>query len=205
MKKWITGTICMLCMMLLVPFNAEAASYKKLYKEFLSNSKVEAGNTSIEPKWYYVLNIDKKGEKELIVSDSTNKDITCYVYTIKKNKVTYLGQSSLIYSVSDTNQPTFFYSSKYKGLITDGRFSIGVHLCTTMYKIQNKKLTEKYYAYTGYHTANQSKLTQTYAIGTTRKEVSKKEYDSYYNKYFKSKKTCKMKKNTKSNLKKSFK
>lgn len=200
MKKKLTITMLyMLCMMMLLPLKADAAaSYKKLYKKFLSQSSVKAGDETISPKWYYVLNVDKKGVPELIVADVQGVVATYYIYTVSKDKVKYLGSYDT--KGVNANEPFFSYSSKYKGLIsewwTNGIGGSG----SAMYQIKNKKMKESYYIYS-YYDASKGYV---YKIGTSGKRVSEKKATAYYNKYFKSYKTYKLKKNNKSNLKKSF-
>lgn len=198
-RRWIMGLFCILCMMLLIPQRAEAAtSYKKIYKTLLSKKKITAENTTFTPNWYYMINIDKKGTPELIVTSNGGGVTSYHVYTVSGGKAKYLGS----YGARGINmsQPTFTYSSKYKGLIAEGWTNFIGGAWSNMYVISGSKLKWKYHAMSSYDSSGK----QVYDVKTTYKKVSKSSYNSYWKKYFKTRKTYKMKKNTAANRKKSF-
>lgn len=205
-EKLIIGMLCMLCMMMLLPLKADAAaSYKKLYKKFLSQSKVKAGKYLTKPEWYYVLNVDKKGVPELVITSCPGGTTSYDVYTVSQNKVKYLGTYTAR-GISSVD-PTITYSSKYKGFIAEGWTNGIGGVWSNMYVVKNQKLKRKYHAMSYYPIPAGSVIPsdkEQYEIGTSYKKTSKKKFTSYCNKYFKSRKTYKMKKNTKSNRKKSF-
>lgn len=178
--------------------------YRKLYKKFLEQSTIKvsykSGNYTLnhtlnsEDLYYYILNIDKKGVPELVICPMNQPTQTCctyYVYTVKNNKVKYLGTCSYFgrYDV-----PPLYYSSKQKAIVSNaigmGYESHGLYGISG-YKLKTKRVCEESY-----------RMTVSYRTGskfTSLKTVSKKSYNTYYKKYFKSLKKYTMKANTEAN------
>lgn len=154
------------------------ADYKSLYKKFLAKKSVKAGKSSITPKYFYVLNIDKTGVPELIVIDRTFGSCSYYVYTIKNNKVTYMGEGG---TKSGAVIPTLVYSSKYKAIYGEGWTNGVGGVWTSYYGISGSKLVTKQHC----HVWTNPKTK--YVIGQTAKQentVTKAKYNSFYKKYF---------------------
>lgn len=156
--------------------------YAELYRAFLRQSKVKGdGSYTYAPGYFYLLNIDKKGVPELIVSSKYGYGVY-HVYTILNGKVTYTGTYSrkgfMIHQIS--------YSSKYKGLYTEGWINHvgGVYSYYYGMNSAGKKLVAKQ------HMTEYTSPSRKYYYGTTAsqsKKVSKSKYLSFYKKYFKGK------------------
>lgn len=199
-RKLISAALCVLVLTVTItfscPVNAKTAGYKKLYNNFLSNSTIPAGNYTITPNWYYVINIDRTGVPELIVTSSGGAITGYCVYTVKKGKVKFIGEYGAK-GISYTN-PTFSYIKKYKGLVASGWTNGIGGAWNNMYKKSKYKLVQKKHLMSENSGLYYGKTTE------TRHKVSKKAFMKYYKKYFKPAKEYKMKKNTAANRKKSF-
>ena len=187
-----------LCAACLFPQRTEAASYKTIYKKFLSKKTTTIDNYPVKLNWYYVINIDKKGAPELIVTSGGGAMTSYYIYTVSDGKLKYIG--SIASRGVSTNPPTFMYNAKQKGLVTSGWINHIGGVWSQIYCISKSKINSKYLIETSYD----SKGKLVYEITPSHKIVSKSKFNSYKKKYFKSQKTYKMKNNTTANLKESF-
>lgn len=173
----------------------KAAPYKEIYSNILSQNVVKVNGHSFTPRYFYLLNVDKKGVPELIVSDIYGPGIVYHVFTVKNGKSLYLGNCTL----RGTAEAYIKYSSKYKGIYCEGWINGVGGSYSYLYGISGKKLVLKQHC-TEYHSPNDS-----YYTGKTEKQsqkVSKSKYLSFYNQYFKSLKKYKMKSNTAANRRK---
>lgn len=177
----------------------KAVNYKSLYKKFLAKSSVAADTRNIKPGYFYLLNINKTGVPELVVVDKSHSGPYCvyYVYTIKNNKVVYMG--SCTYKGMGST-PYLYYSTKYKSLYVCGWTNFVGGVWGSYYGISGSKLVGKQ------HCREWTNPVE-YAIGDTADKesiVSKSKYNSFYKKYFKNGniKKYKMQKNTEANRKK---
>ena len=155
----------------------KAVNYKKIYREFLENSQITANGEKITPKYFYLLNIDKSGVPELIVTPDPWSYCDYHVYTIKKNKVTYMGYCT---AKGVMGTPTLYYSSKYKAILVEGWTNAVGGSWSAYYGISGSKFVKKQHclAWTN---------PKEYATGQTGgKEtvVSKSKYESFFKKYF---------------------
>lgn len=154
-----------------------APDYKTLYKNFLSNSRIVVLNTSIKPSHFCLINIDKKGVPELVVAESLSPRVNYFIYTVRDGAVRYMGDCSL---KGMSSHPTISYSSKYKGIYTEG-WSNGVGgIWSALHGISGTQLVRKQHA-EEYHYP-----TSKYYIGYTdkdRKQVSRSEYLAFVKKY----------------------
>lgn len=156
-------------------------SYKELYKEFLEQSRVNAGKDgTCVPGHFCILNVNRKGVPELIITDKyAYSTLTFYVYTVRNNKVYYLGSCS----GKGMSDSTVYYCKKYKGIYVGGWIN-GVGGSWEAYYGMNsagKKLVRKQHA-TSYMSDG------TNYIGTTdsqSKKVSSSKASSFCKKYFK--------------------
>lgn len=176
----------------------KAVDYKRLYKKFLEKKSVKAGKYTITPKYFYVLNIDKSGVPELIVTERPMGLCTYYVYTVKNNKVSYMGEYTAQGVVAN---PPLYYSSKYKAVFAEGWTNFVGGTWQNYYGISGSKLVRKQHCRAWTYPKNE------YAIGETNnkeKVVTKAKYNSFYKKYFKNGKIKKyeMQENTAANREK---
>ena len=93
-------------------------NYKYLYKQFLASN-------SRNIKWFYMLNINKKGVPELVTTGNAGAVTTYTVYTIKGTKVVKMGTYSAK-GISST-KPCLYYVSKYKCLYASGPTATAVY------------------------------------------------------------------------------
>lgn len=175
------------------------SDYKALYKSFLEKSQVKAGNRSIKPGWFYMLNIDKKGVPELIVTEKTAfPTVTYYVYTVKNGAVKYMGECSL---KGMSAPPTLQYSSKYKGIYVGGWINGVGGSWSALYGVSGTKLVRKQHS-EEYHSSG-----DTYYTGTTdgqSKRVTRSQCQAFVKKYFGDLKKYTMKANTAANRNRAF-
>lgn len=171
--------------------------YKSLYKKFLAKKQVSAGNAKITPTYFYLLNIDKSGVPELIVTEEPKSYCQYHVYTIRNSKVAYMGYCPAK-GVIDT--PILCYSSKYKGILAEGWTNFVGGTWSKYYGISGTKLVEKQgcRAWTN---------PEEYAINQTGKGetvVLKETYSNFFKTYFEDGKikNYTMRKNTATNRKK---
>ena len=173
------------------------ADYKNLYNEFLSESKVSAGSDVIAPDYYYMLDIDGKNVPELIVTDTQQRvgaTTFYYIYTVKKQKVFYLGS----YTYEYLSRPSFSYVKEYKGILS-GSFNRGVS-AMNLFTISGSKVAPAYHA-------RETLGMESYYIGNdsnSAKQVSKQEYDEYCSKYFSGETQYNLLENTAANRSVSF-
>lgn len=157
----------------------KAVDYKNLYKNFLAQKSVKTSkNNSITPAYFLVLNIDKTGVPELIVTEQSFGGYNYYVYTIKNNKVTYMGVGN---TKSSDMFPTLSYSSKYKTIYGNGWTNGVGGVWTSYFGISGSKLVTKQHCYVWTNPNDK------YVIGETAKKesvVTKAKYNSFYKKYF---------------------
>ena len=159
-------------------------NYNQIYYNYLSSHR-----RSI--KWYYILNVDKKGAPEMITAYSSGGVTRYNVYIISGNKVVLAGS----YNARGVGYPpTFSYVSKYQCLYADGWTNSIGGTWANMYGISGKKLVWRY------HARETHGRSDSYYYGRTdssAKRVSKSAYIKYYNQYFKNHKTYKMQVNNK--------
>lgn len=180
--------------------SSSGANYKKLYKKFLEQSQIKIGSSSIQPKWYYVLNIDKKGVPELIVCYG-GPIAEYYVYTVKNNKVKYLGEC-IARGISIDN-PQIYYVPSQKGLSVSGWTNGIGGAWSNLFVISNSKLVQKRHIMS-YFDSNGKEVYQVGTTADTAKNVTKAIYNNYYNKYFKDQKEYTAIQNIETNRNKSF-
>lgn len=165
----------------------EGIDYAKLYKAFLQKSIVMAGNTKVLPGWFYVINIDKSGVPELVIADKYSSTIcTYYVYTVKSNKVTYLGSCT---AKGMGVKPYLSYCSAYKSLYVSGWINSVGGVWGADYAISGSKLVRKYFAVEYMNYDMRGKVAYfTATNGRNEKKTSKSSYVSFVNKYMNPKK-----------------
>ena len=175
------------------------ASYKTLYQAFLAKSTVKAGNSTITPAYFRMLNIDKKGVPELIVTERDVFSIgTYHVYTIRNGAVKYMGSCSM---KGMSTPPVIKYSSKYKGIYVSGWTNGVGGAWSALHGISGTKLVRKQHA-EEYHSFGDS-----YYIGTTDRQqltVTRSRCASFVKKYFGNLKTYSMVSNTAENRERYF-
>jgi len=135
MKKRVIFLMCFIfCLGIVMPISVQAVTLKQseIYNEFLKR------NTSYA--WFRTLDINKDGVKELIVSENGVKynSNVYYIYTVKKEKMVYIGKVSHSHSFKDGKSKAIFYNSKQKAIreAITGPFSLGLAL----YKISGSTL-----------------------------------------------------------------
>lgn len=172
----------------------KAVDYKSLYKKFLAKSSVSAGTSTIKPNYFYLLNIDKSGVPELVVVDETGAYCYYYVYTIKNNKVTYMGYCT---SKGIMSTPPLYYSSKYKAILVEGWTNFVGGTWSAYYGISGSKLVAKQ-SCRAWQNPVEYAINQT---GNKETVVTKAKYTAFFKKYFKNGniKKYKMKANTATN------
>lgn len=172
----------------------KAVDYKVLYKKFLESKKVSAGKSKITPAFFYLLNIDKTGVPELVVSPEPWNYCQYHVYTIKNNKVVYMGYCT---TKGMGNVPALYYSSKYKAILTEGWTNHVGGVWSAYYGISGSKLVGKQHC----RAWTNPKVYATGQKGDKETKVSKSKYNSFFKKYFKNGniKKYSMKKNTVTN------
>ena len=172
----------------------EKANYKELYRKFLEKDEVKAGNTTIEPGWFRIVNIDRKDVPELVIVDEDFLSPFCeyHVYTVKSGKVKYLGCASL---KGMGTKPVIWYNKKYKGIYVGGWVNGVGGAWEGVYSISGSKLKMTRYAYEGYVWGTEKKE---YKIGAKQTKVSKTKYKAYCkkNKYMAKYNTLEMYANT---------
>lgn len=158
--------------------------YKALYKKLLAKGSQQ---------YFLVLDINRDGIKELIVSDDPSA-MRQEIYTVKNGSIKKLGE--LFFSGAAVG-PVIYYSQSEKAIyhqwLTHGAGGGG----TALYKISGNGIKMSRYAWSGY---SQGKTV--YYIADNKK-VSKNTYDTYVKQYFGNRlsklKQYKMLKNTASN------
>ena len=167
--------------------------YKKLYKKYLAGRS--SGYNKIP--FYYVINVDRKGVPELIVCYGGGGMASYEVFTVRSHRVVSLGNYTAR-GVSFT-MPSCSYSKKWKGMAASGWVNGIGGAWSGIWGISGKKLKMTRKVFT-YYEGN----TIVYEIGVEGRKVSRSQYQSYYNKYFKNVKSYKPKKNTAANRIRSF-
>lgn len=169
-------------------------SYKELYKAFLAKEKVKVNNQTINIGYFYILNINKKGVPELIITDKySGALVTYYVYSIIDGKVKCIGSCT----AKGLSNSSFYYSKKYKGLYVGGWINFVGGAWESLYCMNStgKKLSSKYWA--------KSQLNpKGYWTGTSSencKKVTKAKCSTYSKKYFKNLTRYEMHANTAAN------
>lgn len=167
-------------------------NYKYLYKQFLASN-------SRNIKWFYMLNINKKGVPELVTTGNAGAVTTYTVYTIKGTKVVKMGTYGAkgISSV----KPCLYYVSKYKCLYASGWTNGIGGSWGNLYSTAGYKLAHRYHAREAHYPRT------VYYAGTTDtncRQVSKSYYTRFCNSHFKGYTTYYMKKNTASQRNSAF-
>lgn len=88
-RKKLLFLCVMFCLSLMMSISVQAASKQApIYKEFLLNHPSYT--------WFRTLDINKDGVKELIISEKQQpyRSNIYYIYTVKKEKMVYLGRVS---------------------------------------------------------------------------------------------------------------
>lgn len=157
--------------------------YASLYRSFLAKSTVPAGSWNIKPDYFYVLNLDRTGVPELIISQEFSR--TFFVYTVISGKVRYLGECS---KKGMVGKPYITYSSTHKSIQVDGWINGVGGVWSANYAISKSKLIQKHYA-CEYANADGHGSREYYTAvnGASSKKVSKSTYVSFVNKYLLSK------------------
>lgn len=173
-------------------------NYKAFYKAFLEKGVIKDGNYNVKASYYYVLNVDKSGVPELIVSSDGGGITVYYVYTVRNGKVVKLGD----YATRGISVvPYFYYVSKYKGLMASGWTNGVGGSWSNMYAVSGKKLVRTYHAREEHYQGDK------YWTGTTdkkEKRVSRSACSAFVKKYFGKYKKYNMLGNTDANRTKSF-
>ena len=148
----------MFCLSLMMSVSVLAASKQApVYKEFLLNHPSYT--------WFRTLDINKDGVKELIVSENQQayRPNIYYIYTVKKEKMVYLGRVSHSNTFKDGKSKVIFYNSKQKAIreVVTGTQSLGFSL----YKISGSTLKSSVYSNESF-----GRFT-VYAFGKNGKEI----------------------------------
>ncbi len=168
--------------------------YKELYRKFLKSGKVKEGYYSFRPEYFTLLDIDKNGMPELIVTERNVSPYCKYhVYTVKQGKMKYLGMCAYRGMGS---RPVVYYSSKYKGVMVEGWTSGVGGAWSALYGISGNKLVRRQHAEERHYPYD------AYTVGTTDKisrKVSRSASVAFVKKYFKNTQKYPMKANTAAN------
>lgn len=140
--------------------------YNGIYNKYLSSH-----HSTI--KWYYIINVDKKGAPEMVTTKAGGGMTSYDVYTISGNKVRKIGS----YGARGINMwnPTFTYVSSEKCLMAEGWTNGIGGVWGNLYGISGGKLATKYHARESHSRAD------VYYTGTNdknAKQVSKSAYIS---------------------------
>ena len=202
-----------LCATLSIATSASAAgketkAYKKMLKAgtFSVYEKFKNKNVTYPIQSYLILDIDKNGVKELLISQyeigkmTEDYDVpTLYVYTYKDSKIVELGG---IYGVANPGwgKTAVEYNKKYKTLLSTHHPLLAIGSVESYcYALEDEKIVEKYYL-TDYWDKWEDKNSYTYAKNKNEKakSVTEKKYTSLYKKYYTGKnvKTLYMKTNS---------
>lgn len=132
-RKKLLFLCVMFCLSLMMSISVQAASKQApIYKEFLLNHPSYT--------WFRTLDINKDGVKELIISENQQpyRSNIYYIYTVKKEKMVYLGRVSHSNTFKDGTSKVIFYNSKLKAIreVVTGPHSLGLSL----YKISGSTL-----------------------------------------------------------------
>lgn len=177
---------------------SKAKVYKTAYKKLLSKSEITVSakngpyknlysTLKVKPKSFMLLDIDRNGTPELIISDQspTSSFSTRYIFTIKKGKAVCCGY------YSQRGDSALQYSKKHKALYywwwTNRVGGDGSQLL----RISNYKLTGYHGIWTGLNSSvPPAHRIYQYGKGNAEmKNVSKATFDSIKKKYFSDKKT----------------
>lgn len=159
---------------------------------------MKSGNYTEKAKYYYVLNIDKSGLPELIVTSGSGGLNSYFVYGIKNGKMIKLGECS---EKGSSVPPRIRYVSRYKGILMQGWTNYVGGSWSNLYGISGSRLVRTYHAREEHYPRDK------YYTGKTdkqEKKVSRSSCAAFVKKYFKSYKTYVMLNNTAANRAKSF-
>lgn len=161
-------------------------NYKKLYKEFLENGKINytIGNSTCTDTIgsFYLIDVDKNGVPELIAKSGAASDTFSrhHILTVRSGKVFSCGNH---YVKGDSG---FYYNSTYKSIFTwwwtNGVGGSGAQLI----RVSGGKIVPYKYAWEG--SVSMGSSNRVYYIGTSSdssKQVSKNTYLSFCKKYLK--------------------
>lgn len=156
--------------------------YRKLYKAFLEKGKTvyKSGKNQyeIKLKGFYVLDIDKNGVPDLIVTDNEFFYNKC-VYTVRSGKLVFCGW------YGGRGDYGLNYSSKWKALYnfwwTNGIGGSG----TQLMRLSGGKLKDYKYLWSGMNGmgSNAKPIYEHSASADNHKRVSKSTYNAAYKKY----------------------
>ncbi len=159
-------------------------NYTKLYEKYLAAHRNDL-------KWYYIINVDKKGAPEMVTTYGGG-GITSYdVFTISGGKVVNIGNYSAK-GISMSN-PTFQYVSRNHCLLAQGWINGIGGTWARLMTVSGTKLVDKYFL------REDHGYSDTYYIGTSSENMStttKAKFMQYYEKNAKGWQTLFMKKNT---------
>lgn len=219
LKKVITMAVftMLLCMYSINAFAASNAKVSALYKTFMTKKTVKISDTYkksviLKDCYFTTIDIDGNGIKELIVKEKLGNSSfgPCspgtYIFTVKNNKVVYAGNTCLKQDTTATVQ----ISTKYKAIFSC--YPVASYTPAYFYTLKNGKLSSKmfFYAQYGYQNGKLGNIPhepwcKKVGYYINKKAVTKKNYNTEYNKYKKTLKKYKLYKNTPSNRKKMIK
>lgn len=152
-----------------------APNYKKIYGNLLKKSTITTCNTgesyryTYKPRYFTMVDIDRNGTKELIVS--SNK-CDWHIYTIKNNKLKHL------FSRRWMGSREIYYNKSAKALVLEWSEGTGL-LCRVLYKIQKGKIVEALHLDSSYNS-----FARKTRYSLNGKACSKSKYNKYKKKYF---------------------
>lgn len=159
-------------------------NYTKLYEKYLAAHRNDL-------KWYYIINVDKKGAPEMVATYGGG-GITSYdVFTISSGKVVKVG-SYAVRGIGMSN-PTFHYVAKRKCLLAEGWINTIGGSWSRLMTVSGTKLVNKYYL------REEHGYSDSYYIGTSDENAvatTKAKYLQYYNDNVKGWQAIYLKKNT---------